>query len=193
MVNIKKIVSIIVLSIMVAAFLAGTGYGLWGHNTDVKFKLTISQPEEDSCCICGTYTSIQEGIDLLKNVQYTKICNRMDRFKDRLRARIAELNNLPIGGITKDELSQEIDRYRNVDIKQITECISTYGSCCINELANFYNKSSEKEKMQVPDFWDQHDELWDLSDQLWDRCDELYDIVDEVEKVGKKKIKHGHE
>lgn len=189
MFDIRGLSFAVAVLIMGTVLFAGTGYGLWGHNADVRFKLTISKPEgEEDFCICGTYTTIQEGIDLLKDVQYPKIHNRMVAFEDRIRGRIAELNELPFGGITSEELSQEYKQYMNVNIPRFRNHVSTYGSHCINELAAFYRRSTKEEQDQVPDFWQQHTHLWSLSDQLWDKLDELYPVVNEFLKAGQKKI-----
>lgn len=191
MFNIKNLIFVITLLIIVTAII-GTSFALWGHNTEVKFKLSISRPEDDdNSCICGTYSSIQEGIDLLKDIQYPKIYDRMDAFVSQLQERIIELNNLPYGGITFDELSQERDQYVNVDIMGFKKCIETYGQHCIQNLKEFYEQSPQEEKQQVPDFWAQHDMLWRLSDQLWDRYSELYRVVDEFWEAGERKIKYG--
>jgi hypothetical protein len=138
------------------------------------------------------YDTIQEGIDLLKDIQYPKIYNRMDAFENQLEARIVELNALPFGGITYDELSQECNDYRNVDIARLRDCVSTYGQCCINNLTAIYNSLTWEEKCQIPDFWDQHSNLWGLSDQLWNKYDELYDIGNEVWEAGENKIDYNN-
>ncbi len=188
---IKKPVLVLVLSIALIAgisLLSGTGYALWRHSTSVRFKLTILKPAEDDIgCVCGTYATIREGIDLL-HIQHAKIRDRMDEFAARLQARIEEIEALPYGGITYEELKEERNRYVNVDIKNFRDYIITFGSHCINGLAKFYNQSSKEEKDQVPDFWEQHGILWDLSDELWDRHDGLYDLVNEFWKAGEKKI-----
>jgi len=181
----KLILSAILL--VVAVFLIEKSYGLWDSRTDVRFRLTISWPENGDDCICGKYTTIQEGIILLRDVQYNKLYSRMDAFEAQLRERIQELNNLPFGGITFDELSQERDYYMNVVIKGFRDCVNTFGSC-INGLAKFYNNSAKEEKDKVSDFWDQHKHLWDLSDDLWDRIEPLYDVVNEFWEAGNRKI-----
>lgn len=170
----------------------GTGYALWRHNTEVVFNLTISEPEQgDGCCVCGMYDTVQEGIDLLRDVQYPKVYNRLDAFKNQIEARIIELEALPYGGITFDELSQERNQYM-ADIAEFRECVRTYGQCCINTLTAIYNSLTWQEKSQIPDFWTQHSNLWDLSDQLWYKLDELYDVVDEFWEVGESKIDYNN-
>lgn len=187
MIYIKKLVLIVSILILFVLFLNGS-YALWRHNTEVKFTLTISQPEEDySCCICGKYSTAQEGMDLLINVQYPKIFGKMEQFKNQLYARANELDNLPFGSITYDELKAETDHYRNVDIKAFGNCINTYGDC-IDTLGDFYDNLSEEEKNQIPDFWDELSGIWNLHSQLWTKRGELYTAVDAVWEAGHRKI-----
>jgi hypothetical protein len=185
---IRRQIFIVVVIIIGTMLFTGISYGLWGHNADVKFKLTISKPEDECCCICGTYSTIQEGIDLLRNVQYPKIYNRMDALKEQIEQRITELNALPFGGITLEELQQEYDQYKaKIDVK-FYNCIETYGDC-IRGLADFYERSSEEEKKQFPNFWkDEHSELWNLHSQLWTKRSSLYTVLSAFWTAGHQKI-----
>lgn len=185
---IKKRITVIITILIISCFTINFSYALWNHNAEVKFKLTISKPEyDDNDCICGKYSTIQEGIDLLKYTQFNKFYNRMDRFKSTLQARISQLNGLPFGGITYDELSTECNNYRNVDIAAFGNTINVYGTC-INNLATFYRNSPQSEKDKVPDFWTQYNNLWSLSNQLWSKRQELYDMVNQVWSAGEAKI-----
>jgi len=186
--GIKKIALIIVILIVGMSLFFGTSYALWRCNTEVKFNLTISEPEDEfNCCICGTYNTIQEGIDILKHIQYPRIYNRMDTFENQLWDRISEINDLPYGSITLPELEEERNYYMSI-IDEFGNCVRTYGSCCINNLANFYSNAPTEEQNQVPDFWDQHSELWDLSNQLWSRRNELYNALNAFWEAGLSKI-----
>jgi len=186
-INIKKIL-VSVAALLVAALLLETSYGIWRHNAQVSFRLTIARPSGgDSECSPGTYGTVQEGINLLKNNVYNCMYNKMEKYKKQLNERIKELESLPFGGITQEQLSNEVQEYRNVDIQKFGTCINRYGSY-INDLSEFYRNSSEQEKENVPDFWDQYDDLWDLRDQLWHKRDELYDAVDNLWSVGISKI-----
>ena len=186
--NVKKFM-VLAAVLLAAAVLLQISYGIWRHDAEVGFRLTITRPADGDCECCnpGTYTTIQEGIDLLKNKVYNCIYNKMESFKSQLNARITELENLPFGGITFEELSAEVKQYREVDIARFGRCITKYGSY-INELAQFYRNSPKEEKDKVPNFWDQYDGLWLLSDQLWYKRDELYDVVDDLWAVGESKI-----
>lgn len=186
-----KKLSVVVFMLIMSGALCSISYALWRHNTEVRFKLTISQPVHDTDCFNCTYSTIQEGIDLHKNVQYPKYYNRMDNFKSQLQARITELNNLPFGGITYQELSDECNRYRNVDIAGFGTIIDNFGTC-IDKLATFYKNSTKTEKSKVPDFWAQHNNLWDLSDQLWNKRQELYDTVNALWAAGESKIDYNN-
>jgi hypothetical protein len=188
-VYIKRFIAVLTAFILIlTAAVINKSYALWRQNAEVKFTLTISQPpQENGCCICGKYTTIQEGIDLLKHVQFPKIYGNMDLFKGQLNARAKELENLPFGGITYDELKAEVDQYRDVDIQAFVNCINTYADC-IRNLNAFYQNSTEEEKQQVPDFWSQHSNLWSLHTQLWSKHNELYTAVNAVWAAGEKKI-----
>jgi len=171
----------------VCYFLIDVAFALWNNNSEVKFTLTISQPEQAGDCGCGNYSTIQEGINLLKNEKYNYINNMMDQFAVLLENRISQLQNLPFGDITFAELNAEVNAYRQVNIKAFGDCIGMYGDC-INILSALYRKASQKEKQEVPDFWDQHTQLWNLHGLLWDKRDELYSLVNEVWRVGETKI-----
>ena len=72
-------------------------------------------------------------------------------------------------------------------------CVDQYAEC-INGLTGFYNNSSQQEKNEVPDFWDQQRHLWDLQQDLWkNRVDPLYDLINELESVGQSKINWDNE
>lgn len=187
MIDIKKL-RLLIITLLTAILFFGTSYAIWRHNAEVSFRLTIKKPADSECeCDPGTYTTIQEGINRLRINVYNCIYNKMERFKNQLKARITELENLPFGSITYEELSAEVQNYRNVDINGFGKCINKYGSY-INDLVKFYNNSSDEEKNEVPDFYDQHDGLWRLSDQLWHKRDELYDVLDALWSVGESKI-----
>lgn len=194
MFGIKKIALIIVILIAGISIFFGTSYALWRHNTEVKFNLTISEPEEEDesdYCVCGTYNTIQEGIDILRDIQYPRIYNRMDTFENQLCDRISEINDLPYGSITLPELKEERDYYMGI-IDELGSCVRTYGSCCIKGLEKFYKKATKEEQNQVPDFWTQHSELWDLSNQLWSKRNELYDAINAFWEAGLRKINFDH-
>ncbi|HHW31913.1 MAG TPA: hypothetical protein GXX20_09625 [Clostridiaceae bacterium] len=104
-----------------------------------------------------------------------------------LYARIDELNNLPFGGITYEELDAEVNKYRNVDIEGFGNCIETYGNCIVT-LGEFYENSTPEEKKQVPNFWTESSGLWILHSQLWTKRSELYIVVSELWTAGQSKI-----
>jgi len=187
-VKIRKL-KVFIITLLIAVFLLGTSYAIWKHDAEVSFRLTIKMSAGSGCECCNpvTYTTIQEGINKLKNDVYNCIYNKMENYKSKLYARIAELESLPFGDITYEELSAEVQQYRNTDIAGFGTCITKYGKY-INDLAAFYNNSSQEKKDEVPDFWQQHDKLWWLSDQLWHKRDELYDIVDDLWDIGESKI-----
>lgn len=187
MIDISKL-KVFIITLLIAALFLGASYAIWRHDAEVGFRLTIKMPAGSGGeCPPVEYTTIQEGIRVLKNNVYNCMYNKMESYKNQLNARITELKRLPFGGITYDELSSEVDEYRNVDIAGFGTCINRYGTY-INDLAAFYNSSTEDEKNEVPDFWDQHDQLWQLSDQLWHKRQELYDVVDALWSVGESKI-----
>ncbi|MDT3699987.1 MAG: hypothetical protein RO469_11245 [Thermincola sp.] len=186
----KKQGIIIVFILIASYFLTTESFALWKQDAEVKFTLNISQPQEEGFG-CGNYSTIQEGIDMLKDIKYNYIYNKMDQFESELAARVIELNNLPFGGITLAELQEECNNYRNVDITGFGTIINKYGDC-INKLADFYRNSTQEEKNQVPDFWDQHNTLWDLHTQLWDKRQGLYDAVNAVWQAGEAKIDYNH-
>ncbi|MGI6189630.1 MAG: hypothetical protein ACOYI1_07880 [Caldicoprobacteraceae bacterium] len=189
--RIKKIV-IPAVVLIISAFLINAGYGLWSSRAEVRFRLTIWWPA-DYECVCGTYATIQEGIILLRDHQYNKIRGRTEAFDAYLRDRIQELGDLPYGGITFNELAQELSYYRSVLMANLRGCVDQYAEC-INGLTGFYNNSSQQEKNEVPDFWDQQRHLWDLQQDLWkNRVDPLYDLINELESVGQSKINWDNE
>ena len=182
----KKSTIITLISILSITFF-GTSYALWGQNAEVSFRLTISEPEHfDFDCPGCTYDTVQEGFDLHRFVQYPAAYNMMASYKDRLQDRVAELNSLPFGGITAQELSQEVNRYRD-ELGRFGDMINAFGTC-IRRLADFYNSLPWEERSQIPDFWEKHDLLWSLSNNLWSKRSELYDAVNAVEAAGQAKI-----
>ncbi|NLZ92890.1 MAG: hypothetical protein GX922_02550 [Firmicutes bacterium] len=183
----KYFKGIIILILLMSFLVIGTSYALWTQDSEIKFALTISTPPEEEFT-CGTYDTIQEGIDLLKGSKYNFIASRLDNFANMLAARVTELNNLPVGGITWDELLHECAEYRDVANNKFGGYLNKYGQC-INKLANFYNQSTPEEKAAVPDFWDQHTALWALHSQLWNKRSTLYTAINEVQEAGETKIK----
>lgn len=177
---------ILLVAAIVTFLVAGTTYALWSQEAKVVFTLTITPPPSDEYT-CGTYDTIQEGLDLLKGEKYYFIDSRFDSFASMLWARVAELNNLPLGGITQADLLQELQGYRDEVNDKFGGYIHKYGQG-INKLSNFYNKASKEEKGEVPDFWDQQSHLWDLHSHLWDKHSALYDIITEVQEAGNAKI-----
>ena len=188
-----KKLSVVALILIVSGALFSISYALWRHNAEVRFRLTITQPvhNEFECPGC-IYNTIQDGIDLHKNVRYPALYDMMDRYKSQLQARVTELNNLPFGGITYQELSAECNRYRDVDITGFGDMITGYGTC-IRRLADFFNSSTQEAKNEVPDFWTQHNNLWSLHNQLWSKRQELYDAVNAVWSVGQSKIDYNNQ
>ncbi len=182
----KKPAVIILLALAVSVFLVSGSFAFWKQDAEVKFTLNIARPDDGEFS-CGDYATIQEGIDLLAEIKYFHIYDMMLDFENELEARVVELNNLPFGGITLQELQAECTYYRNVDLARFGNIINRYGNC-INKLAAFYNNSSPEEKAQVPDFWNQHGELWGLHGDLWVKRQDLYNAVDKVWKAGEKKI-----
>lgn len=181
------------LTVIFSILLIGTVYAVWSQTSEVKFRITISQSDH-GCGDCTggfRYQSINEGIQLLRQNAYTCLYQKMERYRLQLEARITELNELPFGGITNQKLQDECNRYRNVDIAGFGDCINKYGDL-INELATFYNNSSQKEKDEVPDFWTQRSSLWDLRTQLWNKRQGLYNVVDDVWSAGRAKIDYKH-
>jgi|GEM_PF-3228418 len=186
----KKPAVIVLLTLAVSVFLVSGSFAFWRHDAEVKFTLNIAKPE-DGEFNCGDYATIQEGIDLLAEIKYFHIYDMMLDFENELEARVVELNNLPFGGITLQELQAECTDYRNVDIAGFGDIINRYGNC-INKLADFYRNSSPEEKAQVPDFWNQHSRLWGLHSDLWVKRQDLYNAVDEVWEAGEEKIDYNH-
>ena len=186
----KKPAVIIFLILLMSIFLVSASFAFWKHDAEVKFTLNIAQPDDGEFS-CGDYTTIQEGIDLLADIKYFYIYDLMIEFENELDARVVELNNLPFGGITLNELREECNYYRNVDISRFGDIIDQYGNC-IRKLADFYRNSSQEEKDQVPDFWTQHTMLWGLHTQLWNKRQDLYDVVEEVWEAGEEKIDYNH-
>jgi hypothetical protein len=181
-VNIFLMLAILVASI----FLIKTSFALWSHKAAVGFTLNISQPQEEEFC-CGHYTTIQEGINILRDIKYIYIYNKMDQFENALEARVVELNNLPPGGITLEELQEECKNYQNV-AKGLKNIIKQYKHC-LDGLADFYRNSSQEDKDEVPDFWDQHNSLCDLQEQLKDeKLKDIEDLIKAVREAGKEKI-----
>lgn len=167
--------------------LINASYALWNHDAEVAFTLTITEPDQGGEDFqCGSYDTIQEGIDLLKDVKFAYIYELMGQFQNELEARVSELNDLPFGGITESELQAECDGYRD-RVENFGTMIHKYGRC-INALAQFYNSSSQEEKNQVPNFWSIHTMLWSLHGELWDKRGDLYDGVNEVWETGQEKI-----
>jgi hypothetical protein len=181
------ILSIILLSAIGASVFLGTGYALWRHNAEVRFSLTISQYEDELLfCVCGTYSTIKEGIEILRDRQYPGIYSSIDKLVNEIYVRTDEINNLPVGGITFQELSAERSVFMEA-IQMWRSYITQYGTC-INTLTQVYNNSSIEEKSQVPDFWSHHSHLWSLRDDLWDKTEEFYNALDEFWEVGEQKI-----
>jgi hypothetical protein len=174
-----------VFVLILSFFLTNASFALWKHDSEVRFTLTISQPQDEFDC--ENYDTIQEGIDIHRDIRYPYIYDRMDQFEAQLEARVIELNNLPFGGITLPELQAECNNYRTIVNSDFAALINGYGQC-INKLANFYNNSSQEEKEQVPDFWSQHTMLWELHTQLWNRRQALYTAIDAVWRAGEAKI-----
>lgn len=162
-------------------------YGLWRYNSEVRFTLTISQPEVDyGCCICGKYTTVQEGLDLLSNVQYPKLYSRMDAFEKQLYARAEEINNMPPGSITYDELEAELEQYEEV-ILGFGNCITIYGDC-IENLNKFYSNLPNEEQKEIQNFWVELSKRWTLHSQLWTKRSQLYTAWSAVRTAGLSKV-----
>ena len=181
----KYLKTIFFVVLLVSIMFIGTSYALWRHDSEIKFTLTISFPENEFNC--GTYDTIQEGLELLKGCKYNFIVRRLDEFAGMLEARIEELNGLPVGGLSWDELREELKQYRKVDMEKYKSYIHKYKGC-IDKLADFYRKSTPEEKEKVPDFWDQHKHLYDLHNELWTKWIALYPLINEVERLGQSKI-----
>ena len=186
--------AVVVLVLIAAYFLVSISFALWRHDSEVVFNLTISEPENEEGCCCDnvTYTTIQEGIDVLRDEVYNCINNKLENYKDMLEARIVELNNLPFGGITLAELQAECGQYRNVDLVKFGNCINKYADC-IDQLSDFYRHSTKAERNAVPDFWTQSNNLWTLHTQLWNKRNVLYGIVNEVWDAGEAKIDYDND
>ena len=189
----RKIIALLIIILLSLIFL-NVGYGLWSHDTDVAFNLTISPPKDDgkgfNCCICGTYDTIEEGLTILETVQYDRIHNWMDEFEAQLKERTLELENMPIGSVTADEIRGEVARYREDIIgKEMGGCITTYGNHCLARIRELYQNPSSENKEEVVDFWKRYDGIWVSSDELWARRDKLYPEVDSLEQMGQSRVK----
>lgn len=187
MVHIKKIllfipVIIIILSLLMMTFT----FALWNKDTEVRFRLSISSPEDDF--VYPEYDTVSEGLEVIGEDLYTILCNKMGNFDFNLDDRLEELNNLHVGGITQQEVQQECNYYRNVVLAGFGDYINQYGRY-INELGSFYSQLPQEEKDKYPDFWtNQFQELWAKFNHLWELRNQLYLLVNEVEQAGYAKV-----
>jgi hypothetical protein len=166
-------------------------YALWNHDAEVTMVLTITPPDPDEEDFeCGDYSTIQEGIYLLRDIKYPYLYEKTDDLQNVLEARIQQLNELPFGGITLEELQAEYDGYQS-KLDNLGTMINKYGQC-INALGEFYNNSSQEEKGQVPDFWSIYSSLWNLHTELWVKRGELYNKLSEFWIVGHSKIDYNN-
>ena len=177
--GIKKF-RIVIPALLLPVLAFNINFALWNHNAEIRFRITITQPAP------SYYDTIAGGIQYNINI-YESIKRDILSFKQQLMERIDEINELPFGCITQAELSQECLYYRNEVIAGFGERINGFGQA-INELTDFYRNSSQEEKDEVPDFWEQHQALWDYFEILWSLRDELYSLVDEFEEAGQGKI-----
>ena len=177
--KIKWVIPVLLMPVLIF----NISFALWKHDAEIRFRVTISQPAH------GSYDTILEGIQYNIAI-YERIRPDILSFNQQLTERIAEINDLPYGGITFEELSQERNHYRSVVIPEFRERIQGFAQA-INELTVFYKNSSQEEKNEVPDFWDYHQILWDYRVMLDNLCLELDDLVTEFWYAGEEKIDYG--
>ena len=180
---------LILAALAISLFLMKAGFALWSHKAEIQFTLNISppqEPEEEEFCY-GDYATIQEGIDILRDIRYDYIYNKMEQFLSELEARLDEIEGLAKGDISGGELGEECEYYREVVIAGFANLIEQYGDY-IENLTEFYYGSSSEEQAAVPDFWVQRGVLWNLRTQLWNKRTELFNTVTMIWNAGMQKI-----
>ena len=186
----RKIIALLIIILLSLIFL-NVGYGLWSHDTDVAFNLTISPPKDDGsgCCICGTYDTVEEGIALLEGPQYNNIKSKIQKLLEKIEMRTAEFGSMEEGDLDGDVYATERDALR-AEVNAMRACVNTYNNCCTDSLAQKYYK--------IP--WNERDDNWfegklrqleDLYRQLESKQDEVEGAMEQYEITGDARRKKG--